>query len=196
MLFRSGPVFIALFLFFETRGFFVGWVRALVGAALSLTSTWTLNVLMLSAMEPWLIALAKRDITGYPDSQVAVATSAIVFVFAASQVGMLLAGIAISHGFQLHFLRRGSAQGTRPDRDADTLLTAQERMSRPARLAEQLQRQVTSTPWLDRSARSTEALRDAKPMLPAGSFSAARTEDLYRRPAVTRDGIARRRNGE
>src|ERR1051326_5816157 len=37
-----GPLFVALFLFLETRGLFAGWLRAMGAAAFALLSTWTL----------------------------------------------------------------------------------------------------------------------------------------------------------
>ncbi len=96
-----GPLFIALFLFFETRGFFVGWVRALAASAFGLLSTWTLSILMLHTIAPWLDALSDPGANGLPDAQTGVTTAVIVLVFAASQFGALLAGIVIARGFRL-----------------------------------------------------------------------------------------------
>jgi type IV secretion system protein VirB6 len=58
LLTATGPLFIATFLFFETRGLFVGWVRALAASAFGLMSGWSLTVLMLHAVNPWMDALS------------------------------------------------------------------------------------------------------------------------------------------
>lgn len=147
-----GPIFIALFLFLETRGLFVGWVRALAAAAFALLSGWTLIVLMLSALQPWLVELASQQDAGHLDVQTAITTSAIVFVFAAAEAGLVLAGIMVARGFDLRFARRRgdapAAQGSR----ATSQPTPFELASRPARLAEQLQQLDSRAAWTSRSA--------------------------------------------
>lgn len=153
-----GPIFIALFLFLETRGLFVGWVRALAAAGFALLSGWTLIVLMLSALQPWLVELAQQQQAQNIDVQTAITTAAIVFVFAAAEAGLVLAGIMVARGFELRLTRRRSAdvptaQGSR------TIVqpTPFELASRPARLAEQLQHSQSCTEWTNRTAATTRA---------------------------------------
>ncbi len=179
-----GPLFIALFLFLETRGLFVGWVRALAAAAFSLFSAWTLIVLMLGALEPWLVELSDERLSAHLDVQTAITTSAIVFVFAAAEAGLVFAGLVVARGFNLGFARAfipapaGQAQiSSQP--------TSFELASRPARLAEQLQQLDSSAAWANRPAATARAMRApvARSELPIGM--------AYRRAVMTDD--ARRR---
>jgi type IV secretion system protein VirB6 len=180
-----GPLFVAMFLFFETRGFFVGWVRALAACAFGLISSWSLSVLMLHAIQPWLEALSDPGVNGMPDAQTGVTTSVIVLVFAASQFGALFAGIVIARGFRL-------AANPRPARANATAEAAQALMpldmvSRPARLAEQLAR--TETPQSDRAVAAGANIAHARREGASPTLAAAPVHigDLYRRPAVRRD---------
>ena len=96
-----GPIFIALFLFDATRGLFVGWVRALAGAALAPLVCWVGVELQLIVLEPWLVRLAQQRASGALDIDTAYAASAVVLAFAAAQVALLSAGTAIAGGFRL-----------------------------------------------------------------------------------------------
>ena len=57
-----GPIFIALALMPATRGLFVGWVRAMLAAALTPMVGWLLLVLMLTVIEPWIATLAQQRV--------------------------------------------------------------------------------------------------------------------------------------
>ena len=185
----TGPVFIALFLFFETRGFFIGWVRALASAAFGLTSAWTLTILMLHALEPWLRALGQVDETGMPSFQIAITTAVIVFVFAASQAGLLLAGLVIARGFRLGARApTAAAPAQQPGSNASSF----EMISRPARLAEQLQRLGDSHSWTERPLLVAAAARGGRSAAGAPAVNAQYPGDLYRRPAVSRNQPARK----
>ena len=113
LLTATGPLFIAMFLFFETRGLFVGWVRALAASAFGLLSAWSLTILMLHAAEPWLDSLADGGANGLADPHTGVTTAIIVLVFCAAQFGLMLAGIMIARGFRLPVPRAAACE---PDR--------------------------------------------------------------------------------
>jgi type IV secretion system protein VirB6 len=136
-----GPIFIVLFLFLETRGLFTGWVRALVASSFVILTTWTLTVLMLHVIEPWLVELAdQRQFGGLPDAQLAMSAVAIVLVFAASQAGLVLAGFMIARGFNLGGAWRTQPLTGRTLAAGTRSTTPLEMVSRSARLGEQLQK--------------------------------------------------------
>jgi type IV secretion system protein VirB6 len=180
-----GPLFVAMFLFFETRGFFVGWVRALAACAFGLISSWSLSVLMLHAIQPWLEALSDQGANGLPDAQTGVTTSVIVLVFAASQFGALFAGIVIARGFRLAIHPR-PARATATAEAAQALMPL-DMVSRPARLAEQLAR--IETPQADRAAAAGASIAHGRREGASAPQPAAPMHigDLYRRPAIRRD---------
>ncbi len=179
-----GPVFIALFLFLETRGLFVGWVRALAAAAFALLSGWTLIVLMLSALQPWLVELAQQQDAGRLDAQTAITTSAIVFVFAAAEIGLVLAGIMVARGFDLRFARRRVDAPAAPGSRAALQPTPFELASRPARLAEQLQQFDIRAAGTSRAAVTARA---AGTPARAARFGEASAGYTYRRTAKVDD---------
>ena len=179
-----GPIFIALFLFLETRGLFVGWVRALAAAAFALLSGWTLIVLMLSALQPWLVELAQQQDAGRLDAQTAITTSAIVFVFAAAEAGLVLAGIMVARGFDLGFARRRADAPATPGSRLTSQPTPFELASRPARLAEQLQQMDARAAWTSRSAATARAAAAPARAARMGEAPAGYT---YRRTAKVDD---------
>jgi type IV secretion system protein VirB6 len=181
-------LFIATFLFFETRGLFVGWVRALAAAAFGLLSGWSLTVLMLHAVDPWMDALSDIGANGLADARTGITAAIIVLVFCAAQFGLMLAGIMIARGFRLPSrMPRASAQ-TAAVHAAQAPLPM-DLISRPARLAEQLAHQETSAVHGERAHATatsvTFARREGSSPVAA---SPARIGDSYRRPAVTREG--------
>jgi len=188
LLTATGPLFIAMFLFFETRGLFVGWVRALAASAFGLLSAWSLTILMLHAAEPWLDSLADGGANGLADPHTGVTTAIIVLVFCAAQLGLMLAGIVIARGFRL------PARAPRPAARTDAAYTAPAAMpldmiSRPARLAEQLAHQETTSFHGERTHATATSVTYARregssPLAPVET----RIGDSYRRPAVRREG--------
>ena len=167
-----GPIFIALFLFPQTRGFFTGWVRALSAAAFGLLSAWTLTVLTLHALGPWLLALSERN-----DAETGITASVIVFIFAASQAGLLLAGFAIARGFRLN-LERNSPPPKTPEIGTNPLPV--QPISRSARLAEQLQpREEVFSFNRTATLATTRTRRSETPMTTPRHLG-----DLYRRPVM------------
>jgi type IV secretion system protein VirB6 len=190
LLTATGPLFIAMFLFFETRGLFVGWVRALAACAFGLVSAWSLTILMLHAAEPWLNALGEVGANGMADPHTGITTAIIVLVFSAAQLGLLLAGVMIARGFRLPSrLPRATSQTTTATQTAMAAMPL-DLISRPARLAEQLSHY-----------QDTQALYGERTYATAASVTYARREesgpvptietrigDSYRRPVVRREG--------
>lgn len=148
-----GPVFVALFLFLQTRGLFVGWVRALAGAAFASLTAWVLIVLMLAVLEPWLVALAEQRAAKVLEVSTAVTTASIVFVFAAAQAALVIAGTIIALGFKLSFSRRAAPTEQQQKPQAAAVHT----VSRAEHLAEQLRRDSAAS-WT-RTAMTASATR-------------------------------------
>ena len=105
-----GPIFIALFLFESTRGLFVGWVRAMVAAALAPVACWVTTEIMLVVIEPWLVTLAGQRQAGLMNPDDARGVIAVVSVFALAQMGLLLAGAVIAGGLELRPARSRSGR--------------------------------------------------------------------------------------
>jgi type IV secretion system protein VirB6 len=177
-----GPIFIAMFLIPATRGLFAGWVRALGAAALVLLLGWLGIVLLLSVLEPWLIALAREQQSGQLQAQTATSTAALVAVFSVGQVGLLIAACVMAFGFRIRGAVAGAGRLLAPAAPPEAAAAAPE-PSRAQRLAFDLQRDPA------------HAETRARPMqLAAATASAARQTvevkqtprlgDDYRRPAV------------
>ncbi len=96
-----GPIFIVLFLFESTRGFFAGWVRGLVAAMLAPMVCWITTSLMLVVLGPWVEELARQRQTSNLSQDTAASASAIIFIFAASQAVLILTGLLVASGFRL-----------------------------------------------------------------------------------------------
>ena len=181
-----GPVFVALFLFLQTRGLFVGWVRALAAAAFASLSAWVLIVLMLAVLEPWLVALAQQRQENILNVSTAVTSASIVFVFAASQMALVAAGAVVMLGFKLNF---GRAPAAAPQAHSPrTAAEAAAPLSRPAWLAERLQREVAATSWV-RSGATASAARAMRTDPSPGPT--VRLGDAGRRPVITASSLVR-----
>jgi type IV secretion system protein VirB6 len=96
-----GPVFIVLFLFEATRGFFVGWVRALVAAMLAPLLCWVTTSLLLVVLEPWIDTLAEQRASHSLSLDTAASAGAVVLIFAAAQAALIVAGLVTAAGFRL-----------------------------------------------------------------------------------------------
>lgn len=188
LLTATGPLFIAAFLFFETRGLFVGWVRALTASALGLLSGWSLTVLMLHAVDPWMEALSDVGANGLADARTGVTAAIIVLVFCAAQFGLVLAGIMIARGFRLPS-RGPRAAGQTVAMQASQPALPLDLISRPAQLAELLGRHETSAIAGERvSATATSVTYARREGSSPAAAAPARIGDSYRRPVVTREG--------
>ena len=175
-----GPLFVALLLFRQTRGLFVGWVRALSIAALTPIGAWILIVMELSVIEPWLVALAQQRRDNLLDVQTAMTASALVFVFAAGQAALLVCAAVIGAGFRLDLGRREPRAPLAPQAGEPAAVSID--ASRAQRLAQSVVR-------MD----STRRLGGAAGVIAAGAVSAEgraavpgapiRLGEAWRRPA-------------
>ncbi len=133
-----GPVFVALFLFRQTRGLFVGWIRALLAAAFAPFAAWIVAVLMLAALEPHLAELVRQIREAKLDPETATTTAGIVFVFSAAEAALLLGGLVIALGLRLDLGPR-AASTVQANLDGSAPAPApQAWLSRPERLAQAL----------------------------------------------------------
>jgi type IV secretion system protein VirB6 len=180
-----GPVFLAMFLIPATRGLFVGWVRALIAAALIPLVGWLLLTLLLSVAEPWLVRLAEQRRLLELDPQTGLTTASLVFVFGFAQAALVLGACVVAFGFRLPRLGGAPRPAT-----AAAAGTAQAPVvlqpTRAERLAMDLQRDAGQAQARARSLQAAaqapaQARMAAAAQAPA---QAPRLGDAYRRPAV------------
>ena len=180
-----GPLFIAMFLVPATRGLFAGWVRALVAAALVLMLGWLGITLLLSVLEPWLVTLAREQQEHKVVAQTATSTAALVFVFGAGQVALLIGACVMAFGFRIPGAAAAGV-GHRVAPSVPVAATPAEAVSsRAQRLAFDLQREPSVAASRARpmqvAAGTSTIYRDASANQPT------RLGDDYRRPgAATR----------
>jgi type IV secretion system protein VirB6 len=191
-----GPVFIALFLIPATRGLFVGWVRALAAAALVPMVAWLLLVLMLTVLEPWLVALAEQRAGLRLDPQTAMSAAAVVFVFGAGQAALILGACVMALGFRLPGLNANRARrAAEAPRVAPVPAPAfrTDAPSRADRLALDLQRDQAHAASRARAASSAAAAAAPARLAGGPPEVTVRLGDGYRRPVFTarRAGAAR-----
>ena len=178
-----GPLFIALFLIPATRGLFTGWVRALAAAAFVTLLGWLVIVLMLSVLEPWLITLAQQRSDLVPDPQTAMSTAALVFVFGAAQLALVIGACVMAIGFRL---RRPAPTPTRDPAPpiAVQAVAVPDFASRAQRLAFDLQRDQAAAAARLHPMALTSAATPSPAYAAAASERPSRLGEAYRRPAV------------
>jgi len=196
-----GPVFVALFLFDATRGLFVGWLRALLAAAIAPLAGWMAASLMLVVVQPDVLELANQRRAGHIDVDTAVTTAAVIFVFAVVQIGLLAAGALIAFSFRLGPARvaRSQAAAPPPEREPAAVVVT---VSRAENLANFLRRSEGASAGSGVSALSAPgraapgagssmAYRAAPAPTPAGSYAGdARLTPPARRPSIrSREGF-------
>jgi type IV secretion system protein VirB6 len=179
-----GPLFIAMLLIPATRGLFAGWVRAIAAAALTLMLGWLGITLLLSVLEPWLVALAREQEFLKFDPQTGTTTAALVFVFGAGQVALVAGACVTAFGFRLP--RANAAVGGKV---APTSIgpaeAAQGETSRAQRLAFDLQREPAGAPRVRTlELASATAPSASRTLRESGAAQPARLGDDYRRPAA------------
>lgn len=184
-----GPLFIILALIQATRGLFLGWVRALVAAALTTLVTWLLVVLMLSVLDPWLVTLEEQRRGQTMDPQTAISAAALVFVFGAGQAALILGAIVMAMSFRLPGLARGSAAaagqastGATPRAEA---LFGLPQPSRAERLAYELQRDVVQADTRSRAASLAATASSPGRQVSVSLEDRPRLGETYRRPAFS-----------
>ena len=95
-----GPLFVALLLLTTTQSLFVGWVRALLAAMLAPMLAWMASALMLLILEPNLVALARDRAAGDLQAATAMATAALITVFALVQAVLFGVGVFMATGYR------------------------------------------------------------------------------------------------
>jgi type IV secretion system protein VirB6 len=196
-----GPVFVALFLFDATRGLFVGWLRALLAAAIAPLAGWMAASLMLIVVQSNILLLASQREAGHIDVDTAVTTAAVIFVFSVVQIGLLAAGALIAFSFRLGPPRAARTQSA-PMAEREPAPAAAS-VSRAENLAHFLRRTENggmnqgggATAGAGRAAPgagSAQAYRATASPAPAGPLAAggARLTSPVRRPSIRpRDGF-------
>ncbi len=160
-------------------------MRALAAAALTLMLGWLGITLLLSVLEPWLITLAREQQAHQAIPQTATSAAALVFVFGAGQVALLVGACVMAFGFRMP--RAAVAAGGRRASDAapsaQAMAAAETVSSRAQRLAFDLQREPTisasrARPMEIAAATTAAGRRDIH------TVQTTRLGDDYRRPAV------------
>jgi type IV secretion system protein VirB6 len=182
-----GPIFIALFLFRQTRGFFVGWVRALAASALVSAGTWVLILLMLRVLDPWLVTLAQQRELKELDPRAGMSAATIVEVFTAAQIAMVLCAGAVAFAFNPSVGGRvaaTAAPGSSGPHERGR--TPAELTSRAGLLADQLRRfdQIFETRGRVAEARAAASSQPFSGRVGRGGARAG-GDGGYRRPAVS-----------
>lgn len=186
-----GPVFIALFLFEATRGFCVGWLRALVGAILTPMVCWVGASLLLVVLAPRIDTLAAERAAHAISLDDAAAAAAIVLIFAVAQAMLVVSGLVIAGGFRLERRVVGVETAETIAREAPPRMQVVELRSRAQVLAANLQR--TTSPSSAAAlqgygeASGGPALSGAEPARRDGVARIARLGETYRRGAMTRN---------
>lgn len=192
-----GPIFVVLFLFRETRGFFMGWVRALAAAALASLGAWVLVLLMLAALDPWLAALAKQEQLNALNPATATTAASIVFVFTGAQIAMAVAAAIVAVGFRLGLGERAAAGGPATESrsvEASAATPAPgEMLSRPNLLADQLRRFDSVFAERGRAAAIAAAAGTMRVVTSTAETPFAPASSGYRRAELSRDRPSRPR---
>lgn len=184
-----GPIFIALALLPATRGIFIGWVRAMVAAALTPMVAWLLLVLMLVVIEPWLGVLAEQRVALKLQTQTAMSTAALIFVFSFGQAALILGACVMAMGFKLPGEGAGrAARGADPVRSGNPAVNVDVTTlpSRAERLSLDLQRDQSQAAARSRAAAAAAgAVAHGRGASVTLGETAPRLGETYRRPAVT-----------
>jgi type IV secretion system protein VirB6 len=103
-----GPVFIGLFLFDQTRGFFDGWLRVTVGFALAPLAASVFAAGMLLMLGPFVSALLENAQARVFDMGAIMTVALVVAVFAVVMAQVLRLGAGIAAGFTSNITGRGA----------------------------------------------------------------------------------------
>jgi hypothetical protein len=172
-------------------------VRALAAAAITPLVGWLLLILMLVAVEPWLDTLAAQRLALTLDSQTAISTAALIFVFGAGQAALILGACLMAMGFQLPDSRAERAGRTGNERAPAPQAVPYPQTplpSRAERLALDLQRDEAQAATRSRAASAASAAASApQRQISVTLDETRRLGDAYRRPAFAarRAGAAR-----
>ena len=125
LLLALGPLFIALFLFEQTRGLFEGWLRATLAFALVPLAATLFLAVQLTVMEPNLILIHDMRVSGRFDLAPVNAVLVLTLVFAAVSIAGAAAFGIVGRGLRLPLARRaGSAPTSVAASEAAALVVA------------------------------------------------------------------------
>ena len=105
LLLALGPGFIAMLLFDQTLGLFVGWVRVLVGAAIGGAVAPVVVAMELSILVPQVLALRDLVDAGAPVGVLPIEILATASLFALAMLAALVAVAAVGLGFRFDWGR-------------------------------------------------------------------------------------------
>jgi type IV secretion system protein VirB6 len=95
-----GPIFVGLFLFDATRGFFDGWVRTIVAFAIAPLAASVFGAGLLMMLEPFLAPLLELAKAGRFDMGAVITIVLIVAVFALVMMQVLRISASLANGFR------------------------------------------------------------------------------------------------
>jgi type IV secretion system protein VirB6 len=185
-----GPIFVVLMLFRETRGFFEGWVRALVAGALITLTAWTLILVMGEVLRPWLATLARQRQENNLDPNTGMTAAGLVFVFGAGQVALAVGAAVVAFGFRLRTPWWVAVRNGRDAPASPASAPPPEMISRPNLLAEQMRRLDVMASERTRAAAVAAGVSRLRVVRPEPSLAAVASP--YRRADVSRDRLGRR----
>ena len=174
-----GPIFIGLFLFDATRGFFDGWLRTTIAFALAPLAAIVFSAAMLLMLDPFLVKLVEVKIEDQFDMGTVVSTVIVVSVFVIVMSQVLRVGFGITGGFRLPRSKGGA-------RTADNTVTvSQTREDERARdntrthtAGSNSSTAMEASTSSSRESRRVVEIANATAIAPAGG---ARLGDSYRR---------------
>jgi type IV secretion system protein VirB6 len=102
-----GPIFVGLFLFDATRGFFDGWLRTTVAFAAAPIAVHVFGAAMLMMLQPFLTRLVANASTGVFDMGLIITIGLIVAVFAIVLGFSVRLGVGIASGYSSPRRQRG-----------------------------------------------------------------------------------------
>lgn len=131
-----GPIFIAMFILAETVGLFLGWLRAMLTFSILLMLAWVANVMLLTTLEPWLVALRKgSNLAAQVQEQVSI-VSTIIDIFAGAQMALVAGAVIVAGGLKL---RRSGKTSASLERRRTQSAAPEARMSRAEQIARTIQ---------------------------------------------------------
>lgn len=127
ILLALAPLFAGLLLFDATRGFFAGWLRALVASALGMLVATLVLSAELSLLEPWLGDTLARRSARFATPAAPVELFAITAAFAIMQ--LIALGLIARLSFSLDWLRVAAPEGSVVGEPQTTRVSRSEAMS-------------------------------------------------------------------
>jgi type IV secretion system protein VirB6 len=180
-----GPAFILFFLFDATRGLFVGWVRALVGAIIAPITSWGGLMVLLPTLEPWIARLAEER--GSHDIKAETLSTLVTFVatFAGAQVVMAIGAIVITSAFNLGRPRlERDAEAPQLNQNQQLTMASQVSQSRAEQLAQSLRSERNQSLTQDSRRLEVASIGGGGGGVADPQGAGSRLGDTYRRPSI------------